>query len=178
MAKNRKRQRKQRRPLEVLVVNPEPFDWKFWLKITLFVILFIAIFIIFYLKYIIIMFGMYQNNIPKAFLVIQIILEESSLSGTIFTLLNALIMGMYISVLGLLDTHSSKLWKYVLFIAIIILAVMGLSGIGFRITLLTDFLIYKSYCDNTVEGIVFFISNLPLLTSIYFISFLTESENA
>lgn len=92
----------------------------------------------------------------------------------IFTILNALILGVYLNCLNLV-IPTKKVNSLIIFIVIwIIFSCFGMFGL--RITFNFPFLIYQSYTSNTAEGILFFIMNLTYFCLIYILSFLIESE--
>lgn len=97
----------------------------------------------------------------------------------LFTLLNGLIFGMYLNILGF-TLKSERMWiKALLIFTLIWLFTNGFGGFGIYIKLnapLDSVFLYTKYQTNSVLGIRFFINNILLLSTIFISSFLIESE--
>jgi len=101
--------------------------------------------------------------------------EESSI---LYTLLNALVFGVFINSLGIFNKgiKGLKIKLGILIVAIIVV----LTGFGYfdvQIHFNLWFFAYKIYSSSSAHGIYFFWLNLYFWSIIYFISFITESED-
>lgn len=94
----------------------------------------------------------------------------------VFSLLNGMIMGMYLTALGW-SLGASKWWqKLVLILIIGIYLYLGFTYIGFKFCTNLSFFLVKCYETNTPAGIEFFLGNILLFGFIFAITFVTEGE--
>lgn len=104
---------------------------------------------------------------------------ETGSESWIFMLCNALLLGMYLNVIGFqLDTNSNAI-RYMLIFTLVYIAISGFGYLGLLIEFrepVSNLLFYNEYQSNSAKGIIFFSFNVLLFILIYAISFLTESE--
>lgn len=142
-----------------------------WLRLLAYLFLIICICLLFYYQLIILKF----------------VRERNQTLSMVYTLLNALLFGMYLNALGI-DTTNEYI-KYVFFIAVIILMLFSVNEFGIRIELrqsiIDEFwqyfrigrpLRYTFIQTNSEKVIIFFSLNLILLIVLYGISFIFEHE--
>lgn len=100
---------------------------------------------------------------------------DSTNSNFIWTILISILLGIYMSILGITNSMKNPN-RIMLLIITIYLFLVGLGIFGFLIYIDMPFLLYKFYESNTIRGIYFLLSNLYILIIFYVVSFLTESE--
>jgi len=102
--------------------------------------------------------------------------EESSI---LYTLLNALVFGVYINALGIFNKGIKKLkYKILILIFAVFIVICGLAYFDIQVHFNLWFFLYKIYSSSSVHGINFFWINLYFWSAIYFISYMTESEES
>ena len=106
---------------------------------------------------------------------------DNLIENWIFMLLNALIFGVYLNIIGLGSTKTLRkdVWKYILFVFLIIISISGLGYFNFTFVFNFPFnfiLNYNKFGLSNVHGIRFFSFNFVLFTLLYFISFILEHE--
>lgn len=117
-----------------------------------------------------------------AFSVIKIFVTIGNETGTeswIFTIINALLLGMYLNICGILTSKKYNPTRVLFFFVLIFLAVSGFGYLGLLIEFgspVDTILFYYKYQGNSAHGIFFFSYNIILFTLIYFISFITEGD--
>lgn len=112
--------------------------------------------------------------------------SEKYYKGLLFSMLNALIFGMYLNVcgFGFNKIMSKSFFKYTAFVFILLMTVQGFGLWGFRFTfqvnkpLNFNLLAYNVYESNSEKGILFLTFNIYIFGIIWFLSFLLESEIA
>lgn len=135
------------------------------MKLIGFCILFIFLAFIIYYEYIVI-------DLPKS---------RKAFESFMYTILNALMFGIYLNITGF-GIKITKRWiKYFLLFVILYLisAGFGTFGISITINLPPDYrwlLQYRTYCSNNKDGIWFITYNWYILLTVLVISFGTESE--
>lgn len=93
-----------------------------------------------------------------------------------WSLLNGLMMGVYLSALLPLSGKRSKYVSFALIAFIFLFAICSFGYLGILIYIRLDFLQSYLYISNQKEGIEFFLANLNWFLSLYAISFIIESE--
>jgi hypothetical protein len=120
------------------------------------------------------------GNIDQArihFLAFQITHGNNSIESTIYNILNALILGMFLNALGFVFSIQDKKTKFILLFIIIFILLLGIQNIGFRISIhIPLFENWYSFSSNTVDGIYFFSLNIGIWTILWGSSFLIESD--
>lgn len=101
---------------------------------------------------------------------------ENYTTHYLFSLINAGLLGGFITTLYNSDGYSSVKLKIVLLIVVISIASFGFSRIGVGIWLNLPFLRYQTITTNGPESIEFMFGNLDFLTAMFGISFLIESN--
>ncbi|MBA7492420.1 hypothetical protein ES702_02970 [subsurface metagenome] len=118
-----------------------------------------------------------------AFGIIVLYITLGSDEGTeswIFTITNALLLGMYLNILGFRSKISKGSIRYLIFFILIWIFMSGFGYLGLKIEFrepISTFLFYNIYQSNSTHGIFFFTYNILFFSAIYLISFLIESEN-
>jgi len=120
-------------------------------------------------------------------IVLQFVREQNQTLSMVYTLLTAILFGMYLNALGV-DTTNDNI-KYIFLVVIITLLLFSVSEFGIRFELrqsiLDDFwnlfkigrpLRYTFIQTNNEKAILFFALNLILLLILYGISFIFEHE--
>lgn len=111
--------------------------------------------------------------------IVLTITESEENTGLMYSLLNALIFGMYIGVCGFVS-DSGKMWKVLGIIVLFYLVITEMGYIGIQIFINYpqpfNFLHYRYYESNSEVGILFFIFNVDVFLIIFFLSFLIEKE--
>jgi len=102
--------------------------------------------------------------------------QESSI---LYTLLNALVFGVYINALGIFNKGTKKLkYKLIILSVAILIMITGFGYFDFQIHFNLWFFAYRIYSSSSVHGILFFWINLYFWSAIYFLSYMTESEES
>ena len=105
--------------------------------------------------------------------------KETGSESWIFTICNALLLGIYINVIGFQSNISNNAIRYIIIFTLVFIALSGLGYLGILIEFrkpVSDILFYNEYQSNSAKGIYFFSFNVLFFILIYFISFITESE--
>lgn len=105
--------------------------------------------------------------------------EETGTESWIFLILNVLLLGMYINILGFRSKVSINSIRYLILFVLVMFSLSGFGYLGVLIEFrepISDYLFYRFYQSNSTHGIFFFVLNILLFTLIYFISYMTESE--
>jgi len=157
----------------------KPKNW-----VILGIILGITLFFLFIYEWIIVIFPnqVFEVSNNQYWIMVEILSDASYYNALtmfnqpsiIFTILNGLVMGVYLNTIGLTSSSKKANMLVVFMIIWIVFSCIGLFG--FRITLNFEIFLYKSYTSNTAEGILFFVSNLPYLALIFMLSHLIEGE--
>lgn len=113
--------------------------------------------------------------------VMSIYILGSSEGKFLFTILNALIFGVYLNIIGF--SSSNLFSKFSLKISFLTLLIfISLSGFGY-LGFLVQFnfplslgLVHNKWSTATIDGVLFFLFNGYIFIIIYFLSFITESE--
>ncbi|HEC92908.1 MAG TPA: hypothetical protein ENI51_07970 [Candidatus Atribacteria bacterium] len=114
--------------------------------------------------------------------IIQIFITQGVEEGSeswLFLLLNALLMGMYLNILGVQANTKSSV-RFLLLFILIYLSVSGFGYLGILIIInepISNYLLYNIYQSNSAHGIYFVWCNLAFFIVILFLSFTTESDN-
>ena len=132
------------------------------------------------IKFWLLFFGVIIGIILLATGTIKILFFAGSQESSIlYTLLNALVFGVYINALGIFNKGTRKL-KYkliILFVAIIIM-ITGFGYFDIQLHFNFWFFAYKIFSSSSVHGINFFWVNLYFWMCVYFLSYLIESEES
>ena len=107
---------------------------------------------------------------------IDLNIVESEVSHYLFSILNSLLLGVYLSATLPISGKRSRNITIALVAFIIIFAILSLGYVGIFLYLNFNFLSEKTYISNQIEGLRFFISNLQWFLLLYAISLLIESE--
>lgn len=107
---------------------------------------------------------------------IDLNIVESEISHYLFSILNSLLLGVYISAVLPLSGKRSYVVSIILILIVIAFAVLSMGYIGIFLYLNFNFLQEKVYISNQVEGVKFFISNIAWFLLLYAMSLLIESE--
>ena len=100
--------------------------------------------------------------------------EESSI---IYTLLNALVFGVYINALGIFNKGMKKRnYKLIVLVVALFIMLCGFGYFDYRIHFNFWFFYYKVFSTSSVHGILFFWLNIYFWSALYFLTFITESE--
>ena len=163
------RRRKQQVPLLVREYRP-PFykRWKFWLYLAITIAIFL---VLFYFKIIIL-----GNITEKGELtLVNIFFTVDAPEGAfLYSICNGLLLGAYLGIL-LNVNHSPRTLQVFLIIIVLVFAFLGISlGIGVDVYIPT--FNPQRFLSNSIEGINFFVGNLPILSLIFMASLLAESE--
>lgn len=100
---------------------------------------------------------------------------NSDNSNFIWSILNVLIIGIFMNIIGI-GSSMKQVNRTFLLLAVVYLAIVGFGYFGFLIKFNLPFLIYKKYETNTIRGIYFLTLNIVFLLLVFFISFLSESD--
>lgn len=93
-----------------------------------------------------------------------------------WSLMNGLMMGVYLSALLPLSGKRSKYVSFALIAFVVLFTILSLGYLGILIYIRLDFLQSHLYISNQREGIEFFLANLIWFSTLYAISFIIESE--
>jgi len=162
---------KRKQPTPILVREYKlPFykKWKFWAYLSLVVAILL---VLFYFKIIIL------GNITERseLTIINIFFTVDSPEGAfLYSICNGLLLGAYLGII-LNVNHSPKALQVFLIVIVLVFAFLGIAlGIGVDFYLPT--FNPQRFLSNSVEGINFFIGNLPVLSLIFMASLIAESE--
>lgn len=103
-------------------------------------------------------------------------IDNSSTLGVFYSLLNSILIGVWLNVIGFGFKNKEKVGRLILLIIASIFMISSASLLGIRITLNLSFLSYKTFETNTEIGALFYISNIALFDSIALASFIAEGE--
>ena len=112
----------------------------------------------------------------KTIIAIDLNIVQSNVSHYLFSILNSLLIGVYLSATFPLSGKRSRYVSIILIVFIIVFAVLSLGYVGIFLYLNFHFLQEKTFISNQVEGIKFFVSNIAWFLLLYAISLLIESE--
>ena len=112
----------------------------------------------------------------KTIIAIDLNIVQSEVSHYLFSILNSLLLGVYLSATFPISGKRSRNITIALVGFIIIFAILSLGYVGIFLYLNFNFLQEKTYISNQMEGLRFFISNLHWFLLLYAISLLIESE--
>jgi len=163
------RRGKQATPVLVREYKP-PFykRWKFWAYLLLVVGILL---VLFYFKIIIL------GNITERgeLTLVNIFFTVDQPEGAfLYSICNGLLLGAYLGIL-LNVNHSPKTLQVFLIVIVLVFAFLGISlGIGVDVYLPT--FNPQRFLSNSIEGINFFVGNLPVLSLIFMASLIAESE--
>lgn len=102
--------------------------------------------------------------------------SENGEESLIFTLLNSLIMGMYVTCLGW-SVGASKWYIKLLLIGIVgLFLYLGFTNVGLKVCSNLPIFLVSCYESNSAQGIVFFLGNLLFFTALFGLTFITEGE--
>lgn len=93
-----------------------------------------------------------------------------------WSILNGLMIGVYLSALLPISGKKNKNLTIVLVIAIVIISVLSLGYLGIFVYINLPIFISKTYISNQIEGTEFFITNIAFFLLLYAISFIIEAE--
>ncbi len=101
---------------------------------------------------------------------------QSEVSHYLFSILNSLLLGVYLSATFPLSGRRSRYITLALIIFVVAFAIFSLGYVGVFVYLNFDFLSAKTFISNQKEGLEFFLLNLRWFLLLYAISMLIESE--
>ena len=110
---------------------------------------------------------------------VHIIESKNTNESYLFTILNSMMLLLFMVSCGFQITIKQGKWKLVVIIIIIYILYLGFTEIGIQIIFNKNFglLLYKTYESNTKSGVKFFIYNFfTFWIFVYIISFIFESE--
>ncbi len=93
-----------------------------------------------------------------------------------WSILNGLMLGVYLSALLPISGKRNKNLTLVLVIAIVIISILSLGYLGIFIYANLPIFVSKTYISNQIEGAEFFITNLAFFLLLYGVSFIIEAE--
>ena len=103
--------------------------------------------------------------------------NESYVSGLLFTVLNAFVVGGKLNALGFFNKGSpEKRIRYMLIILVIFLFATGLGFLDFIIWINVPFFVYKFFSLSTEAGILFIALNDIMFWILYIASFALERD--
>lgn len=128
--------------------------------------------------------GVFAIYLLYAEIIIIEIHSESYYKGLLFSMLNALIFGMYLNVcgFGFNKLMSRSFFKYTAVVFLVLMTCQGFGLWGFRFTFNVNkplnfkLLAYNVYESNSEKGIRFLTYNIYIFGIIWFLSFMLESE--
>lgn len=112
----------------------------------------------------------------KTLIAIDLNIVQSEVSHYLFSILNSLLLGVYLSATFPLSGKRSRYITLGLVIFAIAFAILSLGYVGIFLYLNFSFLSEKTFISNQIEGLRFFISNIAWFLLLYAISLLIESE--
>lgn len=101
---------------------------------------------------------------------------EIELEHYLWSLINALLIGVYISALVPLSGKKDYRITIILIIVIIVIAILSLGYLGIFLFIDLPIFCVKTFISNQIEGTEFFIANIAFFLIIYASSFLIEAE--
>ena len=93
-----------------------------------------------------------------------------------WSILNGLMMGVYLSALLPISGKRNKNLTMVLVIAIVVISFLSLGYLGIFVYINLPIFIERIYISNQIEGVRFFMTNIAFFLLLYAISFIIESE--
>ena len=118
-----------------------------------------------------------RNAISEQTLVaIDLNIVQSEVSHYLFSILNSLLLGVYLSATFPLSGKRSRYVTIALVVFIVVFAILSFGYVGIFLYLNFNFLQEKTFISNQVEGLRFFITNIAWFLLLYGISLLIESE--
>lgn len=93
-----------------------------------------------------------------------------------WSILNGLMMGVYLSAVLPISGKRNKNLTIVLVIAIVIISILSLGYLGIFVYINLPVFVSKTYISNQIEGTEFFITNLAFFLLLYAGSFIIEAE--
>lgn len=112
----------------------------------------------------------------KTLLAIDFNFVQIEIEHYFWSILNGLMMGVYLSALLPVSGKRNKNLTIVLVIAIVIISVLSLGYLGIFIYINLPIFVSKTYISNQIEGAEFFITNIAFFLLLYAISFIIEAE--
>lgn len=112
----------------------------------------------------------------KTIIAVDLNIVQSEISHYLFSILNSLLLGVYLSATLPLSGKRSKYITIGLIVFIVLFAILSLGYVGLFLYLNFNFLNEKVFISNQVEGIKFFITNIAWFLLLYAISLLIEAE--
>ena len=107
--------------------------------------------------------------------------SDKYIVGLLWTILNSVIMYVYLNICGIFKVKSDKKTEIVILIGLLSFSLLGFGYFGIRFTINPNFIFYRylyyhSYQSNSYRGIKFIGYNLIYLLIIFFMTTLTERE--
>lgn len=112
----------------------------------------------------------------KTIFAIDLNIVDSEISHYLFSILNSLLIGVYLSAVLPTSGKRSKYVTILLIAFVIIFAILSVGYIGIFLYLNLNFLAERIYISNSVQGLIFFSKNIAFFLTLYAISLLIESE--
>jgi len=105
--------------------------------------------------------------------------SEAKTESWLFSLLNALLLGALLNVMGIFSDVKSRAFKYFTLFSVLLIAIAGFGYLGVKVIFnapLSKLLSYREFQTNSADVSYFVLFNLGFFTLILFLSFLTEQE--
>ncbi|MBD3216221.1 MAG: hypothetical protein GF311_26645 [Candidatus Lokiarchaeota archaeon] len=103
-------------------------------------------------------------------------LEENEGGSFIWTLLNSLLLGMYVVAIGLTMGGRKGILKAIMLVSVVYITLSWGGYIGLRVTINIIIFVEKVFESNTIQGVFFLTWNWYIFIIIFVASNLTESE--
>ena len=112
----------------------------------------------------------------KTIIAIDFNLLQIEVNHYFWSILNGLMMGVYLSALLPISGKRNKNLTIILVVAIVIISILSLGYLGIFIYANLPIFVSKTYISNQIEGAEFFITNLAFFLLLYAVSFIIEAE--
>lgn len=118
-----------------------------------------------------------RNLISESTLIaVDLNIVQSEVSHYLFSILNSLLIGVYLSAVFPLSGKRSKYFTISLIAFVIAFAILSLGYVGIFLYLNFNFLSANTFISNQKEGLEFFLLNLHWFLLLFAISLIIESE--